>query len=341
MAEWWETLPPAQTEVGCGDGRHVIRWEGGTLTLPAHTDAEAELVLAALGGAKAACVELAETWGRHAGDLDVLALGPRWAGDEIPVAWEDVESTRAERPAPFLRPRSMPMIGRPGGGAAGSGAARTMGGPAGGGVRSGRITAGAGAGAGGAGAVAARIDVAWSRHMELLSLLALGPAFQLRLAATVAASWQETIAASWQERPAGEVRPALAAALTGRLAPAAQAWLGIDPDRVTARPHDGPGWGSLELGPAEGRTSVGHHLRASLPIGWLAGVWAGGLAVVGGHLVVAVQAARWPDAQVLAVPEPGADPVTLHVRAAPPGPERSGDGAHWVVTDTGEEAVST
>jgi hypothetical protein len=101
------------------------------------------------------------------------------------------------------------------------------------------------------------------------------------------------------------------AALAGRLAPAAAAWLGIDPDLVDVVPHDGPGWGRLDLRGAGSE----RRLSAALPVGWLASVWAAGLAVTDGHLVVEVTEAAWPDAAVLGVPEPGADPVTLNVRA--------------------------
>jgi hypothetical protein len=106
-------------------------------------------------------------------------------------------------------------------------------------------------------------------------------------------------------------RPALIAALAGRLAPAAQAWLGVDPGRVDVSLHEGEGWGRL----ARSGTGRERGLSAALPVGWLASVWAAGLAVTAGHLVVAVTAAAWPDATVLAVPEPGADPVILKVRA--------------------------
>ena len=63
-------------------------------------------------------------------------------------------------------------------------------------------------------------------------------------------------------------------------------------------------------------TGGARHLRAALPGGWLATVWTCGLAVADGHLVVAVQRAEWPDAVVLAVRQPGRDPVVLSVRAA-------------------------
>ena len=64
-------------------GRHTVRWEAGSLRLPSHPDAEGELVLAALGGEKARCVEVAEAWARHTDDLSVLAIGPRGPADEI------------------------------------------------------------------------------------------------------------------------------------------------------------------------------------------------------------------------------------------------------------------
>src|ERR1035438_2946024 len=88
---WYSCLPSCETLVPCAQGRHVVRWEAGQFRLPEHPDAEAELVLAALGGEKAGCVQLAEAWGRHTSDLSVLAVGPRGPADEITVSWEDVE----------------------------------------------------------------------------------------------------------------------------------------------------------------------------------------------------------------------------------------------------------
>jgi len=133
-----------------------------------------------------------------------------------------------------------------------------------------------------------------SGRLELLELLCLDPGLAFRLMATVAAN-----------ATGGSASPRLIAALSGRLAPAARAWLGIDPGRVEARIHDGDGWGELEL------TSAGE-LRAALPTRWLAGVWAPGLAVVDHKLVVGVIGVTWPRAEVLAVSRPGTDPVPLH-----------------------------
>ena len=90
--------------------------------------------------------------------------------------------------------------------------------------------------------------------------------------------------------------------------------------------HRGSGWGSVELtGRGEQR-----RLQVSLPAGWLARVWAAGLALAGRHLVVAVQRAGWPGARVLALRAPGTAPVPLDVHASDGqhGDGQHGDGQH-------------
>lgn len=300
-AEWWHAQPACETWVPCGADLHPVRFEDGRLTLPAHPDATGEFVFAALGGDKPGCVELAEAWHRHADDLDVLMIGPRGPADDIRVTWDDVRSFRSDRPTGWVARLARPIA--PGGRLAGTGPVPR--------TDSERL----------------RAD-----RLDMLSLLALGPAFRMLLSGAVAAAWSDggTRAA---ERPGH--RPELEAALTGRLAPAVARWLGLDPDQVDTRLHEGAGWGRLELS----GTGGARHLRAALPAGWLAAVWACGLTVTGGHLVVGVEHAEWPDATVLAVPEPGRDPVTLSVRASEhPGqdagrdPDPAGDRAHWEVT---------
>jgi hypothetical protein len=327
--EWWHAQPAYETWVPCGADMHPVRWEDGRLNLPAHPDAEGELVFAALGGDKPGCVDLAEAWHRHAGDLDVLMIGPRGPADDIRVNWDDVRAFRSGRPTGWVarqpiggsvtwsartRPSSQPMR-RP--------ARPVTPLPPG---RRGTILGG---GSPGADAEAERLR---SDRLDMLSLLALGPAFQMLLSGAVAAAWSDGGPRAGQ-RP--RHRPELEAALTGRLGPAAAGWLGIEPGQVDGRLHEGAGWGSLELT----GTGGARHLRAALPAGWLAAVWACGLTVTGGHLVVAVEHAAWPDATVLAVPEPGQDPVLLSVRASEDaGPDAdqdagpSGDRAHWEVT---------
>ena len=138
------------------------------------------------------------------------------------------------------------------------------------------------------------LDRELARRAELLELLALGPAFQFRLSATVAAAWSE-----YDPRTA---RPALTAALAGRLAPAVAAWLHVRPDEVQVSLADGPG----------GLLWDGDRWRAG--IRWVAAVWGAGLAVIDGHLVVDVTHAEFPNADVLALEAPGGEPAALAVQ---------------------------
>ena len=298
---WFDSLPPADSTVPCGTGMHTVRWEAGRLTLTAHPDAEAEMVLGALGGDKPGCLTLSETWTRHADDLTVLTSGPRSDADRVSVNWAQIEEMRrlpsglarlitGTRPSPPA-PAPPPAPGK---------VARRM--------HYAFTPSAAGQSAAGWPSSAAE-DVArrQMRQIELLELLALGPEFQFRLAGTVIAAW----AGPDRRDDRAARRPELSGVLTGRFAPAAQEWLGIDPDTVTVAAHEGPGWGSL----AVTGTGRGRRLRASLPLRWLAEVWACGLAVVGGHLVVAVEEPGYPVAGVLALPAPDAEPVRLRARA--------------------------
>ncbi len=336
---WYSCLPGCAARVPCGQGWHAVRWEAGAFVLPEHPDAEGELVLAALGGEKAGCVELAEIWGRHTTDLSVLAIGPRGPADEIAVSWEDVAAaTQAGphfggQPRPGTRPstaRLPPMrLASPPRSLAAQVAARHR---------------------------KAQEDIERSRRRttDMLSLLALGYGFQVRLIGQVAAVYagrldDQAHRADAEGRAAAQggagaegevsveegartdggvrVRPALVAAIAGRLAPVAENWLGIDPDQLVVSLHSGPGWGSAELtGPGEER-----RLRVSVPTGWLASVWACGLALVGRHLVVAVEQPGWPDARVLGLRAPGAEPEPLDVHATLGAPGGPPDAPHWEV----------
>ncbi len=322
---WFGCLPSCEAHVPCGQGRHIVRWEAGTLRLTSHPDPEAELVLAALGGEKARCVELAEAWGRHAEDLSVLAIGPRGPADEITVSWDDVDAAAQGQRGGWTGRRPLP-------GGPGRGPMR---------LASPSIPTAARA-------QARRLqdtqdrERAARRRNDMLSLLALGYGFQVRLIGQVA----QAHTGRPDEAPEAEtetgtaeavtgVTPALVAAIAGRLAPVAEEWLGIDPDQVVVSLHRGPGWGSVELtGQGEQR-----RLRVSLPTGWLARVWAAGLELTGRHLVVAVERAGWPDARVLALRAPGTELVSLDVHAGQPGPVSGGrqvrpsaaDAPHWEV----------
>jgi hypothetical protein len=316
---WWQALPAAETWVPCGDGSHPVRWADGQLSLPAHGDPEAEAVLAALGGEKAACLEVADAWHRHAADLAVLAVGPRAPDDDVGVGWEDVQDFRENRLG-GRHPRRLP-----GGGGMRSAGPSLTGGRVGSRpmIRAGGMVGGGGGLGGALGGVgpSPELERLRAERLELLILLALGPAFHLALSGTVAASFAPG-GSRVAEIP--DHRPELEVALTGRLALAAEAWLGVDPDLVDVRlPEGTKGWGELEL--------AGRRLHAALPVAWLATVWAPGLAVVGRHLVVAVERAAYPEATVLAVAAPDRDPVRLTVRATGAEP------AHWEIAERREE----
>jgi hypothetical protein len=363
---WWAALPPASVQVPCGSGTHQLRWEQGALVAADHPDAEAELVLAALGGDRAECIGLTEAWGGRSDDLEVLAVGPRSAADELTITRDEIDQLRpsAGGLAGFGGRGPMRVAGRGGTVSAGgssmmaTGRGRTGSGPAAYvrrlvrgryiGLRAGPARGHATYGVAGSRSSSSLIravgpasatmrshsvlsygpgnetDRARVRQAELLSLLTLSPELALRLTGTVAAAWADG------GRRAGEraaARPALVAALAGRLTPAARSWLGIDPDQVEVTLHEEAGWGQLAM-TGSGRD---RKLRAALPPGWLASVWAAGLAVTGGHLIVAVQEAAWPWAMVLGVPEPGAEPVILKVHAA---------GGRWAVgAANGERAA--
>ena len=162
------------------------------------------------------------------------------------------------------------------------------------------------------------------RRLDMLSLLALGTGFQVRLIGQVVAAHADRL--DEPDEHGNSIRPALKAALAGRVALVAEQWLGIDPDQVEVSLHRDEGWGSVELtGRGEQR-----RLLVSLPASWLARVWACGLALTGRHLVVAVERAGWPDAQVLALRAPGAEPVSLSAHAAGH-PAGAADAPHWEV----------
>ena len=228
---WFSCLPGCETEVPCGTGRHTVCWEAGSLRLPSHADAEGELVLAALGGEKARCVEVAEAWARHADDLSVLAIGPRDPGDEIAVSWDDVAAAAQANLGP--RPASLPGLG-------GQPRPRPLASPPG--PTMARVAARHRQ-------IQEEALAAQRRRNDILSLLALGYGFQVRLIGQVAATHAVRLEGRDGSADHGgttplappeggeQVRPALVAAITGRLAPVAEEWLGIDPaNRVRSGP---------------------------------------------------------------------------------------------------------
>jgi hypothetical protein len=286
--------------VPCGQGRHSVRWEAGELRLANHADPGAELVLAALGGEKARCVEIAEAWQRHTADLTVLSTGPRGPADEVRVSWDDVEAARqAARGGVSVLGYGVGPLASPPAAAMARAAVRHQ-------------------------QHQREAGEASQRRLDMLSLLALGTGFQIRLAGQVVAAYADRL--DEPDELGQTIRSVLTAALNGRLAPVAERWLGIDPDQVEVSLYRGTAWGSVELtGRGEQR-----RLLVRLPAWWLARVWASGLALTGAHLVVAVERAGWPDAQVLALRAPGAEPVSLSAHAVSH-PSGAAHAPHWEI----------
>jgi hypothetical protein len=297
---WFTSLPPCETLVPCGQGRHSVRWEAGELRLASHADPGAELVLAALGGEKARCVEIAEAWQRHTADLTVLGIGPRGPADEVTVSWDDVDAAaQATRGGVSVLGYGVGPLASPPAAAMARAAVRHQ-------------------------QHQQEAGEASQRRLDMLSLLALGTGFQIRLAGQVVAAHADRL--DEPDELGRTIRSVLTAALAGRLALVAEQWLGIDPDQVEVSLYRGTGWGSVELtGRGEQR-----RLRVSLPAWWLARVWACGLALTSRHLVVAVERAGWPDARVLALRAPGAEPVSLSAHAVSH-PSGAADAPHWEI----------
>lgn len=314
---WWTAFGPAETRVSCGSGEHLMRWTDGHLRAADHPDAEGEMVLAALGGDATPCLELASAWGKHSEDLAVLAIGPRSTGDKLafsPEVLEQIEQARTGGANLVHGWGSMSghTIRRRVRGHRGAASGQFVSLAGSGGIHSSRRTAPLRRPRTRPFAMALAHGGTDSKRAELIWLLTLGAPFQFRLSAAVAHAWS---AEGRHASRAGQESPALTAALTGRVAPAAAKWLGVDPGVVDASIHDGGDWGAIE----ETRVAGERRVQARLPVSWLARVWAPGLAVVGGHLVVGVMNAAWPTADVLALPAPGKKPVELSIRHEGPG----------------------
>jgi hypothetical protein len=272
---WYQSFPPADAYVPCAGQWHEIQFHNGELQLPGHPDAEAELVLAALGGDIPECVEVAQAWNHRKTDVGLLM-----AQDRITVSWNDVETFESPQRgsvtlsggAAMSIPTSLPPNAPPR-------------------LRQMRDEALRGR----------------ARHLELLRLLALGHEFQVRLAGCIAANAGD--ASPGGSKTPGESSPALAAALAGRAAPVVARWLDINPDDVTVAVHEGPGWGSVFAADDEA--------WVALPVSWLWEVWACGVELADGQLVVAVNEPGWPEARVLALREPGEKPVEFTAHRGP------------------------
>jgi hypothetical protein len=340
---WCAAFGPAEAPLRCGDAEHRLRWADGMLHAVDHPDAEGELVLAALGSETTPCLDMVMAWGKHSDDLTVLAVGPRSHTDAVTIPATVLDEINALNDRAGQAHLGLVRFGH-----SGSAARRGMSTHGSSAVlyashsgraapsprpipphilrqaalRRARLRARSFGWTGSRPLRGARmLPFGWpgadvdEARLELIRLLALGTPFQFRLCAAVAHAWS---ADGERANRAAEARPALTAALAGRLAPAAAHWLGIDPDEVDVDLHRGAGWGEIARTKAVGND----RLLARLPVGWLADVWAPGFAVVDSHLVVEVLQADWPQASVLALRSPGREPEQLDIRQ---------EQAHWSV----------
>jgi hypothetical protein len=283
--------PVFDTRIDCAGQSHRLRWEAGRLHALDHEDLEGERALAALGGQACPCVEALDRWARHADDLRVLTLTSRGPTDA--VRWPD-PSSHSVIP---LTGRTAP--GRPsGGGRFPAGTHATIGivptqgrpvpargsaiGPVVHQVATGWVATAAGSVvSGNAGPQPLQVD-----RDELAALLTLSGGLVEKLAVTVAAAWVRRLnpglagAADDRGTSVAAVRPALVAALHGRVACSVRQWLGDPWVPIEVEMIDGGGL------PAVSRP--GAAVEVALPFAWVVDVWGRGLAVVMDRFVLGV-----------------------------------------------------
>ena len=282
---WWRGVLPAVAQVSCDGREHQLRWAAGELRAPGHPDLESEKILRALAGESYACLDVLEAWEVHADDLRVLVLASRGPADPV--------SARPDEPGPTSRS-----------GWTGPAAAASM-----------RRRRAAVSAVMGGGAPASR-----EGEDTLSVLLSLGGPMQTRLTATVAAAWRERLRAGAAPadaaaRPADPAaaeaaRPALHAALYGRVVATLRAWTGRPDLRVALTmigESDQPA-----LAPD------GDGIAVELPFGWISEVWARGLGTCWDRFILAAAPAGDGWALSAVAPDLG-PPAQITITGPPPG----------------------
>jgi hypothetical protein len=268
----WQEGPPTQVALDCAGETHRVRWVEGELTPVNHADAAGEQTLAALAGERLACFELIELWRSHADDLRVLALASRGPGD--PLGSQHLGP--AAQAQLVARASGSQLIA--GGGPVAGGFNQMVRVP-GRATLGNRVQARRLPGIVPMGQVAAGSPL--GRQDPVATLLTVSGPLADRLVAAVAATWADRLVAG---DPSVHPRiPALTAALYGRATAAVRNWLGaprLNVEVTMIGENDEP---------SASRTDDGVSLR--LPFRWIAQVWARGLAILLGHLVLAVRQA--------------------------------------------------
>lgn len=259
MNAWWSGITPVTAAMPCGSG-HQARWERGELRVEG-LDAEAEQVLAALGGTACRCVDLLRAWDGPVDPVEVVLLGPRTPTEPVTVDLGWLQQVHRERQATltlWAEHRARAVAASPG--------------------------RGAGEGPQGAGAMVATDPAAraWERRMRLLWLLALPGSLQRRLVAAAA----HTVERDWDQLDPRD-RARVGSAVTGRLrdplrrALAAAGLSGVGPGELAVAVD-------VEIGPPATTPHVGAvldgeavRLTGQLGVDWLRAVWARDLATMG------------------------------------------------------------
>ena len=285
---WWRGVPPAVAQVSCDGREHQVRWADGELRVPGHPDLQSEKILRALAGEDYACLDVLEAWEVHADDLRVLILASRGPADAVRIRPKD-----APRAARFIPGRRAATMQR----------------------RRAAVTAVLSGGAAGE-----------EPRDALATLLSLGGPMQTRLTATVAAAWRERLrdgaaSADGVAAPADPAapadaaaieaaRPALHAALYGRVVATLRAWTGRPDLRV-----------SLTMIGESDRPALaadGDGIAVQLPFGWISDVWARGLGTCWDRFVLAAAPAGDGWALSAVAPDLG-PPAQITITGPPPG----------------------
>jgi hypothetical protein len=263
MIEWWHGLAPAESTVECSGTSHRLRWERGTLDALDHGDVESERALAALGGQSCTCLDLVEAWDHHRDDLRVLVLGSRGPTDLLNVN-DDIGGQLGVNRVQVVTGGG--GFARPGARASATLTQRIS-------AMGRRTSSGGTAYAPLAPQPPGRMSHKARAENELLALLGMGGGLPERLVATVAAEWTKRLREG--ARMPARSRAQLQAALHGRVFAVMRGWLG--PTGTVSE---------LKMIGEQGKPKlVGEdgHVHAELPFGWLAEVWAPGLATIWGR----------------------------------------------------------
>lgn len=265
---WWAGLSAAEIGLDCGGQPHRLRWAAGELRALDHTDLESEQILSVLAGQGFPCLDVLDLWARYAADLRVLILASRGPADPL-VTWTP---SAPGWPGPTRRrARRLASVRNTGTYSVLS----YHGGPG-------------------------------EEDDGLARLISLGGLLPDRLAATVIATWAERLRAPGEADAVSAARPALHAALYGRVVTALRSWTGRRDLAValTMIPEDQP--------PRLARDGDG--IAAELPFGWLADVWARGLTTCWDRFCLAAAPQPSGDSWLLSTVGPDLDqphPITL------------------------------